>query len=272
MEDATVLVQREGSVALLTLNRPAQRNALSRQMAQALSDALEALRQDPSVRALVLHGAGGAFCAGGDMGNTHRAGPRSPDSIEAGYETFAQLTRRLHAMDRPVIAAADGVAFGAGFSLLLLCDLVLLSERARLCMAFQRIGLVPDCGAMHTLPRWVGMQRAKELMFSARELDAPEALALGLTLEVLPAEQLLGRAMALAQRFAHASEAALRLTKRGLNMSHDLSLDAMLGLEGSAQAVALASPYVAESAARFVAKQPSRFQWPKRLLSPDPED
>lgn len=258
----TLVLGRERGVATVMLNRPAARNALSAQMARELCEALATLRQDPRVRVIVLHGAGGAFCAGGDMGATHRAGRRSADTIEAGYDCFRQLTQALHDMDRPVIAAADGVAYGAGFSLLLLCDIVLLGSEARLCMAFQRMGLVPDCGAMYTLPRWVGLQRAKELMFSARELRAEEACALGIALEVLPPEALLPRALAMAHAFGEGSEAALRMTKRGLNASFDCTLSSMLALESTSQGIALASDYVAQSAQRFAAREQPRFQWP----------
>lgn len=265
----TLVLERERGVATLMLNRPHARNALSAQMAAELCHALAHLRQDAQVRAIVLHGAGGAFCAGGDMRATHRAGPRTADAIEAGYDVFAQLTQQLHDMDRPVIAAADGVAFGAGFSLLLLCDIVLLSDRARLCMAFQRVGLVPDCGAMYTLPRWVGLQRAKELIFSARELGAEEAQAMGLALEVMPSENLMARAITLAHAFSQGSAAAQRMTKRGLNLSFDQPLSDMLALEGACQAIALSSDYVAQAAQRFATKQPPRFQWPAPGAAPE---
>ncbi|MET0543807.1 MAG: enoyl-CoA hydratase/isomerase family protein [Variovorax sp.] len=259
----TILLDRCEGVATITLNRPAARNALSARMATELCDALAIVRSDPDTQAVVLHGAGEAFCAGGDVRATHAAGERSSEDIHAVFECFRRLTIALHDMDRPLIAAADGVAFGAGFSLLLLADIVLLSTRARLCMAFQRIGLVPDCGAMFTLPRSVGLQRAKELMFSAREVLADEALGLGLALEVLPPEALLPRAAQLAKAFCGASPSALRMCKRGLDASLQSDLDTMLTMEGAFQNIALGSDYTREAARRFAAREPRRFEWPQ---------
>ncbi|UUZ75990.1 enoyl-CoA hydratase/isomerase family protein [Polaromonas sp. P1(28)-13] len=152
-------------------------------------------------------------------------------AAEASFrEELACATERLEGVQRHVIGAADGVAFGAGFSLLLLADIVLLSDRARLCMAFQRIGLLPDCGALFTLPRAVGLQRAKELIFSAREIGAAEAQGIGLALEVLSPDALLPRAMETARAFCGASEASTPLVKRPLDASFQSDLETMFRL------------------------------------------
>ncbi|RYF74235.1 MAG: enoyl-CoA hydratase/isomerase family protein [Comamonadaceae bacterium] len=261
-EFENILLTRDKGVATVMLNRPASRNALSARMAKELCEALAALRADGGVRAIVLTGAGGAFCAGGDVRATHAAGERTVEQRDAVFECFRRLTIALHDMDRPVIAAADGVAFGAGFSLLLLSDIVLLSPQARLCMAFQRIGLVPDCGAMFTLPRWVGLQRAKELIYSAREVHADEALRLGIAMEVQPSEALLPRATELARALCEASPTTLRLSKRGLDASLQSDLETMLTMEGAFQNVALGSDYLSDAASRFANKEPLRFKWP----------
>jgi 2-(1,2-epoxy-1,2-dihydrophenyl)acetyl-CoA isomerase len=178
-------------------------------------------------------------------------------------ERYSRLTLALHGLEIPVIAAAHGVAFGAGFSLLLLADIVLLASNARLCMAFERIGLVPDCGALFTLPRSVGLQRAKELMFSAREITAEEARGMGIALEVLPADALLPRALQMAAAFRGASPVAQAMAKRALNASLQSDLGTMLSIEETSQAVALSGDYVAEAARRFAAKEPAQFRWPK---------
>jgi 2-(1,2-epoxy-1,2-dihydrophenyl)acetyl-CoA isomerase len=258
----TLQVHIGHGVARLMLNRPAARNAISRGMADELAQALRELQAREDVRALVLHGAGEHFCAGGDVKGMGELGPRNLAEARRGMVRYRHMTEALHGFDRPVIAAVDGVAYGAGFSLLLLADLVLLSETARLCMVFGRVGLVPDCGALHTLPRVVGLQRAKELVFSARELRAPEALSLGLALEVLPAEALLERAMALAAALREASPLALSLAKRALNRSLDQDLPAALEAEAQAQAEALCSEAHAEAVRRFAGKLPPRFTWP----------
>lgn len=260
----TLQLRVEDGVARLTLNRPEARNAISRGMADELTEALRGLQAREDVRVLVLHGAGQHFCAGGDVKGMGELGPRNVDDAREGMARYRHMTEALHGFERPVIAAVDGVAYGAGFSLLLLADLVLLSERARLCLVFGRVGLVPDCGALHTLPRVIGLQRAKELIFSARELLAPEALSLGLAIEVLPAEALLPRAMALAAALREASPLALSLAKRALNRAFDEELAAALDAEAQAQALALCSEAHAEAVRRFNSKLPPPWAWPPR--------
>ncbi len=265
VEFSTILFSVDSGVATLTLNRPKALNALSPLMADEIVQALALVRADESVRALVLHGAGGAFCAGGDVRNTKAAGPRPATQAYATMDRYKRLATDLHSLDKPVVAAADGVAFGAGFSLLLLADIVLLSDRARLCMAFQRIGLLPDCGALFTLPRAVGLQRAKELIFSAREINAAEAQGMGLALEVVAPEDLLPRALQMARAFSGNATMAFSLTKRALNVSMHSDFDSMMTLEASGQALALSGEYLEEAARRFAAKQPAQFVWPKPL-------
>ena len=252
----------DDGVATLTLDRPEAKNALDPTMADELGGCLAAIRADESVRVLVLAGAGGAFCAGGDVKAMGQGGPRTPEQRRAGMARYTRTCTELMALDRPVIAAVDGVAYGAGFSLALMCDIVLLSERARLCMVFQRIGLVPDMGAFYTLPRVVGLQRAKELIFSAREIDAAEALRLGLAMEVLPAEALAARAQAIARSFAGASPVAMSIAKRALQASLGSDLQTLLEIESSGQALASNSDYAKEAVRRFAAREPAQFRWP----------
>lgn len=252
----------DDGVATLTLNRPEAKNALDPTMADELGECLAAIRADESVRVLVLTGAGGAFCAGGDVKAMGQGGPRTPEQRRAGMARYTRICTELMALDRPVIAAVDGVAYGAGFSLALMCDIVLLSERARLCMVFQRIGLVPDMGAFYTLPRVVGLQRAKELIFSAREIDAAEALRLGLAMEVVPAEALAARAQAIARSFAGASPVAMSIAKRALQASLGSDLQTLLEIESSGQALASNSDYAKEAVRRFAAREPAQFRWP----------
>jgi 2-(1,2-epoxy-1,2-dihydrophenyl)acetyl-CoA isomerase len=262
MDFETLLFEVHEGVATVTLNRPRALNALNARMADELVQAVEAVRANAQVRVLLLTGAGGTFCAGGDVRDTSAAGPRTAAQGTAGMDRYRRLTMALHELDRPVIAVADGVAFGAGFSLLLLADIVLLGEGVRLCMAFQRIGLLPDCGALFTLPRAVGMQRAKELMFSGREIGAKEAQGMGLALEVLPAAELQPRAQAMARALCTASPVAVPLLKRALNASLQSDLPAMLALEATGQGVALSSDYLTEAARRFAAREPAQFGWP----------
>jgi len=160
-----------------------------------------------------------------------------------------------------VVAAVDGPAFGAGFSLALAADFIVASPRARFCLSFMRLGLVPDFGAFHTLPRIVGVQRAKELMLSARELSADEAKALGIVFELVPEDQVLCRAQALAASFVQASPMAVSLVKRALGAA-PTDLHTMLEMEADAQALCFGSAPHKVAVARFLDKQPALFQWP----------
>ena len=252
----------DDGVATLTLNRPESKNAISPEMADELGDLLAKIRADDAVRVLVLTGAGGAFCAGGDVKAMGEGGPRTPEQRRAGMSRYTRICTELMAIDRPVIAAVDGVAFGAGFSIALMCDLVLVSERARLCMVFQRIGLIPDMGAYYTLPRVVGLQRAKELIFSAREIDAAEAQRIGVAMEVVPADGLLARAHAIARSFAGASPVAMSISKRALQSSLGSDLPTLLEIEAAGQALASSSDYAKEAVRRFAAREPAQFHWP----------
>ena len=251
-------------IATLTLSRPERKNALSNAMRIDIEEALAQLRADDQVRALVLTGAGGDFCSGGDL-SSFGDGDKRADGM--GRERMRALHRAFSALadfDRPVIAAVDGVAYGAGFSLALAADLVIASDRARFCLSFSRVGLVPDLGALYTLPRIVGMQRTRELAYSAREVRADEARELGIVLEVHKQEDLLPRAVQLAAAVAAASPVAFSMTKQLLKSSFDLERDTFLEAEANAQAVAFTTEYLKEAAGRFMRREPARFQWPAR--------
>lgn len=253
----------DNGVATLTLNRPASLNAISRLMADEMTDALGRLAAEANVRVLILRGAGDAFCAGGDMRDMASRGIRTSTEALDGMARYRRLTLALHGFHRPVIAAVDGVAFGAGMSLALLADMVLLSNRARLCLVFQRVGLIPDCAVLYTLPRLVGLQQAKALALSAREIDAIEAQAMGLALEVVPWQQLHGRANQLAAEVANGSAVALSLTKQALDASLQSDFPTMLAMEASAQAIALTSEEHRTAVEAFVRKKGLRKSGPR---------
>lgn len=262
MASDSVLLQREGGVAVLTLNRPQAKNAIDPATTDALTAALRELRADDEVRAVVLTGAGGDFCAGGDVKGMGGGASRTPEQRRAGMARYRELALALHGLDKPLVAAVDGVAFGAGLSMALYADLVLVSTRARMAMVFHRIGLVPDVGAWYTLPRAVGLQRAKELIYSAREFGAEEAVRMGLALEALAPDELLPRALLLAQSLADGSPTAFSLSKRALAATLQSDLDTVLDMEASAQAIAGSSEYFREAIRRFAAKESAQFRWP----------
>lgn len=258
-DEQPLLVENVDGVATLTLNRPQQKNALNMPMRDALREAVQQIRADRTVRAVVLRGAGTDFCSGGDI----RA--MNVTEAEAGRNRMDDLhgwLSMLVDLDRPVVAAIDGVAYGAGFSLALLADFVVASPRARFCMPFMKVGLVPDCGALYTLPRVVGMARARDLVFSAREIGAEEARQIGAVFEIVPEDRLHGRARQLARSLAAASPVAFGLAKRALNQSLGSDVRAMLEMESLGQGIAYTTTYHREAVRRFKEKEPPLFQWP----------
>jgi 2-(1,2-epoxy-1,2-dihydrophenyl)acetyl-CoA isomerase len=250
-------------VATITLNRPEARNALSPAMKDELSQVLPQAAADPAVRAVVLTGAGGVFCAGGDLRGMEEARPHmTVEGWRDRMRAVQPLIRTMMEMDKPLVAAVDGAAYGAGFSLALMADFVLCTPKARFCLSFMRVGLVPDFAAMYSLPRVVGVQRAKELMLSAREVSADEALRLGLAMEVVPAEGLMARADALARSFNGASPLALGLIKAEVGMSLATDLRTALANEADHQALCFETDAHRAAVKRFLDKQPAAFQFP----------
>jgi 2-(1,2-epoxy-1,2-dihydrophenyl)acetyl-CoA isomerase len=256
-------LQVEAGVATLTMSRPEARNALSSDMKAAFEATVPQLAADPAVRAVVLTGAGGAFCAGGDLrGMMASRGQLDVAGWRDRMTSLHPWVRALIELDKPLIAAVDGAAYGAGFSLALMADFVIASPRARFCMSFMKVGLVPDCAAMYTLPRVVGVQRARELVLSAREVGADEALKLGIAMELVPTDGLLARAQALAHSFTGASALAVSLIKRELGMSLATDLQTTLAAEGDHQALCFQSAYHGQAVQAFLDKQPAAFQFP----------
>lgn len=250
-------------VARLTFDEPQARNALTAALKDALAEAVPRLQDDPAVRALVLTGAGGSFCAGGDLRGMEAA--RDGMTVDGWRSRMREVhpwLRRLIEGDKPVVAAVDGPAYGAGFSLALTADLIVASPTARFCMSFLRVGLVPDFAAMYTLPRVVGVQRARELMLSAREVRADEALRLGLVMEVVPADALQARAMALARSFVGASPVAVGLIRQTVRDSFATDLGRALALEADQQALCFETEAHRSAVRRFLRKEPPAFAFP----------
>ena len=257
----TLRFEVANQVATLTLDNLAKRNALDLVMRDELAQVLASVRGDRDIRVLILTGANGHFCAGGDLKNIAAA-----TLDNAGWRQRIQNVHEwLHVLltlDRPVIAAVDGAAAGAGFSLALAADFILATPRARFCMSFIKVGLIPDCAAFYTLPRVVGVQRARELMLSARDVDGAEALKLGIAMELHEPAQLMARAQALAASLVHASPTAVSLVKRALAApGHDLAT--LLDMEASGQALAAGTQEHRIAVNRFLDKQAPPFQWPE---------
>jgi 2-(1,2-epoxy-1,2-dihydrophenyl)acetyl-CoA isomerase len=255
----TIRYEVREQVATLTLDQPATRNALNPAMREEIAEVVRGIQRDRGIRALVITGANGHFCSGGDLRNIATVGLDNQGWRERMHDLHHWL-RDLITLDRPVIAAVDGAAYGAGFGLALAADFVIATPRARFCVSFMKIGLVPDCGTFYTLPRIVGPQRAKELMLSAREVGAEEALRLGIAMELHAPEQLLARAQSLAAGFVDASPVAVSLVKRAVAAGGDLATQ--LEFEANAQALAMGTQVHKDAVQDFLAKRPPKFAWP----------
>lgn len=260
--DRVVEVVRHGPVAEIAFNRPARRNALDMASREQFGVAVQQVLDDDTVRAIVLTGRGGHFCAGGDIGAMRVGDGMSAEQGRRRMRSLHPAVERLYTCEKAVLAAVEGCAFGAGFGIALLADMLVAGDGARFCMSFARVGLLPDCASLYTLPRVVGLQRAKELLLSAREIDAREAQALGITMETVPAGAALPRALALAAALAQASPTAIALTKTGLAGALSSDLHATLEYEATAQGVAYSSQWHRDAIERFLDKQPPAFGWP----------
>jgi 2-(1,2-epoxy-1,2-dihydrophenyl)acetyl-CoA isomerase len=220
-----VLASVADRVATITLNRPERRNALASETLEALEVALDAVDRDNAVRAVVLTGAGGAFCSGGDlkgMDEENRSGgsgdgPGLDAAIAAQRRNQRNTAGRIYTMPKPVIASIPGAAAGAGLSLALACDLRIASERAFFTTAFARVGFSGDYGGTYFVTQLIGSAKARELYFLSERFDAKEALRLGLVNWVVPAEALEEQTRALAQRLANGPSVAYRYMKENLN-------------------------------------------------------
>lgn len=261
----TIKYEAQEGVGVLTLTRPHVKNAICMVMREELAQLMAELRLDRGLRALVITGAGGNFCSGGDLGSlkdSANQGQATAESRRQRLVDISGLVSGLLQFDRPVIAAVQGVAYGAGFGLALTADMVVASADARFCLSFGRLGLVPDFGVFYSLPRVVGMQKAKELTFSCREVGAEEALRLGIAMEVHAPELVVPRAMAIARSFTQASPLALSLSKRALNASPSSDLSTMLMLEADGQGISMTSEYHLAALDRFLSKQKPLYAWP----------
>lgn len=240
-------------VRTLTLNRPHRRNAVDPELWRALREALAAAARDRSVRALVLTGAGGAFCSGADLGS---GDVRHPLDKVRDLNDVATL---LHELPVPTVAKVTGVAVGAGWNLALGCDLVVATPESRFCQIFARRGLSPDCGGTWLLPRLAGLQQAKRLALLAETIDAEEARSLGLVTWVVAAERIEAFVADLGQRLAAGPPVALAQTKALLNEATNSTLREALASEARAQAANFATTDAQEAYTAFAEKREPRF-------------
>jgi len=254
-----LLVDREGAVVTLTLNRPDALNALDVPLKLALRDAVGEIRTDHGVRAVVLTGAGRAFCVGQDL-REHVASLAGPQPLATVAEHYNPLVTALAGLDRPVVAAVRGMAAGAGASLAFLADMRIGGPKTAFLMAFANVGLAADTGASWTLPRLVGHAKATELLMLAEPVDATEALRLGLLTRVVDDdEKVLPAAQELAARLASGPTVAYGQIKRELAAAASTTLAGALEVEAQAQDVCGETADHRNATAAFVAKERPRF-------------
>jgi 2-(1,2-epoxy-1,2-dihydrophenyl)acetyl-CoA isomerase len=256
MQNAVKYEVEEG-IATITFNQPDKMNSLSREMVEGFSSSLMKIKKDPRIRAVVLTGSGKAFCAGGNIKGFPTEG--SPILVrEIMKNDFPFLLDLVH-LEKPVIAAVNGYAVGAGFSIALACDFIFASEDSTFSMSFNKVGLVPDLGGLYHLPRIVGMARAKELALTGRIISGKEAMDYGIVLEVLPKKELIQRAKSFASTLANCATQAIGLTKYMLNRSFESSLEQFLREESMTQAIAFSSNDFKEGIKSFIDKRNPNF-------------
>jgi 2-(1,2-epoxy-1,2-dihydrophenyl)acetyl-CoA isomerase len=247
-------------VATLTLNRPDRLNALSTEIMEGLLEALPRLAADASVGAVVLTGAGRAFCSGGDVKSMAEGGSsRGTEEAVTRLRGRMEVSRRLHEMPKPTIAMVNGPAAGAGLSLALACDLRIAATSARFVTAFARVGFSGDFGGSYFLSKLIGTGRARELYFTSEAVDAQQAFALGIANRVVPDAELSAATMSLARTLARGPRIALALMKQNFNAAEDGSLADLLDLEARHQIATGRTEDHREAARAFVEKRAPVF-------------
>lgn len=263
-----ILLDVQGSIATITLNRPEVRNAIDDGMRAELIEAIDQVGRDDSARALVLTGGGKGFCAGGDISAMRErlqapVGQVAANGWRRQRRTHHALTV-LHEIEKPTIAAVNGAAVGLGCDLALCCDFTVAAETATFAMSYLQRGLIPDGGGLYFLPRRVGMVRAKELIFTGRSLSAEEALEIGMIDRVVAPEGLLDAAHAWASELSQGSATALGLAKSIINQTFELSAEEVFALGAQAQAICYTSAEHRASVEAFLNRAADRAPRPEK--------
>jgi 2-(1,2-epoxy-1,2-dihydrophenyl)acetyl-CoA isomerase len=257
--DAILCTSADG-VATITLNRPAVLNSFNGEMARALQSTLAGLADDGSVRAVLLTGAGRAFCAGQDLADAMPKGTPPIDLGDVVRTRWNPIILAIRTLEKPVVCAVNGTAAGAGANLALACDIVFAASGATFIQSFAKIGLIPDSGGTFILPRLVGLPRAAALAMLGEKLSAERALAWGMIYEVCEPEALMERATATARYLATQPTRTLGLIKRGFNRSMGVDLGAQLAYEAELQQEAAKSTDFIEGVRAFLEKRPPKFR------------
>lgn len=254
----SILFNKVGTVACITLNRPDKYNSFNRALALELQQALDRCRLETDIRAVLITGAGKAFCAGQDLAEVLTLDDNGLSVIL--LEQLNPVVEKIRQLQKPVVCAVNGVAAGAGANIALGCDITLAAESASFIQAFSKIGLIPDSGGTYLLPRLIGLQRATALMMLGDKLSASEAAAMGMIYQVCPDDTLQTQALALAERLANMPTRALALTKQALQLSLSNDLTAQLAVEEQLQSIAGRTADYKEGVQAFVEKRSPIFK------------
>lgn len=245
-------------VAKITLNRPEKYHSFVREMALQLQQILENCKEDNSVRAILITSTGKAFCAGQDLGEA--TDPNGPDLTQIVEEHYNPIIRRIRSIEKPIVAAVNGVAAGAGASIALACDIVVANESASFIQAFSKIGLIPDSAGTFFLPRLVGIQKAAALMMTAEPVSAKDAVNMGMIYKVFSNENFETESWKLVSKLAAMPTKALGLTKRLLNQSYSNNLEQQLSIECKCQTIAGNTADYKEGVQAFLEKRKPKFK------------
>jgi enoyl-CoA hydratase/carnithine racemase len=257
---SVLLYEIADGVATITLNRPERRNAFTLEMLDLWADALRDARTNDAVQAVVVTGAGRAFCSGGDVGGMAERGELSALEHKRALELIHRIPLALEELDKPVIAAINGPAIGAGCDMALMCDLRFMADDAHLSEGYVRVGLIPGDGGTYYLPRLVGTAKALELLWTGDVIDAPEALRLGIVNRVVSADALLPTVYELAGRLAQGPTVAIRTIKRAVYQGMRMDLRTHLDLISSHMGYIRQTADHREGARAYVEKRPPRFR------------
>jgi 2-(1,2-epoxy-1,2-dihydrophenyl)acetyl-CoA isomerase len=256
------LVEREDGLVTITFNRPERKNALNAESWRVLDEVLDEVMRNPADRALLLTGAGGAFSSGADLSGDGGGSLTSSGELQLivhEMRAVGEIISRLQRLPLPTVAAVDGVAVGVAMGLALACDLIVASDRARFHQIFVKRGLALDGGSSWTLPRQVGLRRAKQIAFFGDAVDAQQALDWGLVNEVVPADELADTARAWGRRLATGPTTALSLIKRQLDASDTMSFADALEGEARAQHITYTTKDMGEGIASYLERREPRF-------------
>lgn len=253
----TITVQKQGPIAIVKLDRPQTKNAITQEMRGQLYGAFEEIALNHEIRSVILTGAGGDFCSGMDVTGMARGGVTGPMDR---MHTLNRIASAIYNLKKPTIAAVPGICVGVGFSYALACDIVLAAEKAKFAAIFRNIALAPDGGIVWQLRQLMGVQKAKELIYSGRLVRADEAVELGLALEKVADDALMDRAMELATSFAAGPTVAMGLAKRQFDLAWNNSFTQYLDMEATMQPIAIHSEDHEEGLRAFREKRRPEFK------------